>query len=134
MTVMNQGAAINLTIHVQNGAMNMTQEGVNVRVRNMEMIMENNSMYLNISNRAVEISVVPLQAMIAAKIQNQSRTSAELIIEGETPKYQIQEQKTVRILGLFQASMNVDSKVNALNGTLESQAKPWWSFLAVETE
>jgi uncharacterized protein YcfL len=134
MTIMNQGAAINLTIHIQNGEMNMTQEGVNVRIRNMEMIMENNTMYLNISNKAVEISVVPLQAMAAAKIQNQTRTSAELIVEGETPKYQIREQKNVKVLGLFQARMDVDSKVNALNGVLESQSKPWWSFLATESE
>ncbi len=134
MTIMNQGAAVNLTIKVQNGTMNMTQEGVNVMVRNMEMIMENNSMYLNISNKAIEISVVPLQAMAAAKIQNQTRTSAELIVEGETPKYQIREQKNVKVLGLFQARMDVDSKINALNGILESQSKPWWSFLAIESE
>jgi hypothetical protein len=133
--IMNKGELTNLSIQSQNGSLTMAQEGgMIVRVRNQEMIMQNNSIYLNISNIAVKLEVMPQDAMVQARVQNNSRADMELIVEGVIPKYQIREEKTVRILGLFPANMNVTSVVNALSQSLESQARPWWSFLAAETE
>jgi hypothetical protein len=134
LAIRNQGEDKNLSIQSKNGEVIISENQTIVRIRNMEMIMENNSLFLNISNQAVELNITPLQAMNVARIQNQTRTSSELIVEGETPKYQIREQKNVKVLGLFEARMDVDSKINALNGILESQSKPWWSFLAAESE
>jgi hypothetical protein len=132
--IMNKGKEYNLSIQSMNGELIMShaESGINVRIRNQEMIIRNNSIFLNISNNEVELSIIPQQAMISAKVKNNSRADVELIIEQEIPKYQIMEQKAVRILGLFQANMNVDSKINALTGELESQIKPWWSFLTTE--
>jgi hypothetical protein len=132
--IINNGQEMNLSIQSQNGELIMEQEenGILVRIRNQEMIMQNNSIFLNISNRAIELSVFPQQAMVSARVQNNSRANVELIVENEIPKYQIMEEKTVRIFGIFPASMNIDSKINALNGTVESQVKPWWSFLSTE--
>jgi len=134
LAIRNQGEDRNLSIKAKNGEVTISENQAIVRIRNREMIMQNNSLFLNISNQMVELKIAPLQAMTAARIQNHTTTDAEIIIEGETPKYQIMEEKAVKILGLFQARMNVTSKVNALNGVLESQGKPWWSFLATETE
>lgn len=132
--IMNKGEEYNLSIQSMNGELIMSNEenGIEVRIRNQELIIQNNSIFLNISNNAVELNVVPNQAMISARVSNNSRADVELILENEIPKYQIMEQKTVRILGLFEANMDVDSKINAINGELESQMKPWWSFLAIE--
>ena len=37
-----------------------------------------------------------------------------------------------RILGIFQAKMQVQAQVDAENGEVIKVKKPWWAFLATE--
>ena len=48
--------------------------------------------------------------------------------------YELQAERHSRILGLFQAKMQVKSQVNAENGEVIRTGKPWWAFLATEPE
>jgi len=47
--------------------------------------------------------------------------------------YEIKTQKQARVLGLFQAQMQVQVQVNAENGEVIQTKKPWWAFLATES-
>lgn len=47
--------------------------------------------------------------------------------------YEIKTQKQVKVLGLFQAQMQVQAQVDAENGEVIQAKKPWWAFLAAES-
>jgi len=46
--------------------------------------------------------------------------------------YEIQIQRHSRILGIFQAKMQIQTQVDAENGEVIQINKPWWAFLATE--
>lgn len=48
--------------------------------------------------------------------------------------YEVQAERHARILGLFQAKMQVQAQVDAETGELIRVGKPWWAFLATESE
>jgi len=48
--------------------------------------------------------------------------------------YEIKAEKRARIFGLFRVKMKVQSQVDAETGEIIFSKKPWWSFLASESE
>lgn len=48
--------------------------------------------------------------------------------------YEVQAQKQARFLGLFKTQMQVQAQVDAENGEVIQSKKPWWAFLASESE
>ena len=48
--------------------------------------------------------------------------------------YEIKIQKQAKVLGLFKAQMQIQAQVDAENGEIIQAKKPWWAFLATETE
>ncbi len=46
--------------------------------------------------------------------------------------YEIQAQKQVKVLGLFQTQMQVKTQINAENGEMIKTERPWWAFLTTE--
>ncbi len=47
--------------------------------------------------------------------------------------YEVQAQRHAKLLGMFRAKMKVRAQINAENGEVRVQ-KPWWAFLATESE
>lgn len=48
--------------------------------------------------------------------------------------YELQTERHSKVLGLFQAKMQVRAQVSAENGEVIGFEKPWWAFLATEPE
>lgn len=48
--------------------------------------------------------------------------------------YEVRIQKEAKILGMFKTRMQVEAQVDAENGEIIRTKKPWWAFLASETE
>jgi len=48
--------------------------------------------------------------------------------------YEIQAQRNSRVFGLFGARMDVSAQVDAETGEVIDVKKPWWAFLATESE
>ncbi len=48
--------------------------------------------------------------------------------------YEIQAERHSKLLGLFNAKMQVRAQIDAENGEILKVGKPWWAFLAVEPE
>lgn len=46
--------------------------------------------------------------------------------------YEIQVQKQVKVLGLFNAQMKIQAQIDAENGEVVRTGKAWWAFLAAE--
>jgi hypothetical protein len=51
-----------------------------------------------------------------------------------TAAYEVQIERHARILGIFETKMQVRSQVDAESGEVIRTERPWWAFLAVESE
>jgi hypothetical protein len=56
--------------------------------------------------------------------------------KGEEVKaaYEVKVQKQAKFLGLFKTKMQVQAQVDAENGEVIQEKKPWWAFLAADAE
>jgi hypothetical protein len=48
--------------------------------------------------------------------------------------YEIKAEKQAKVLALFQAKMQVEAQVDAETGEVIKERRPWWAFLATESE
>ena len=48
--------------------------------------------------------------------------------------YEVQAERHMRILGLFKTKAQVKAEIDAETGEIISVKKPWWAFLALESE
>ena len=54
--------------------------------------------------------------------------------EGKKLAYEVQAEKQTKLFGFIKKQMRVTAQVNAENGEVIATKKPWWAFLAKETE
>jgi len=68
--------------------------------------------------------------------ENECQIELKEVGQGEQVRaaYEIQVQKQAKILGLFRTKMQVQAQVDAENGEVIQSNKPWWAFLASESE
>lgn len=133
VTTMQGAKSVNL-IQEQNHVRIM-EEGSNLSIQlalNQMVRVQDGRLILNQSGVERNLTVLPLQAMNLVRGTNQTVRSMELVMEQEQALYRIMEQRQARLLWFIPVTLDVVSRVSAENGTLMSQAKPWWSFLAFE--
>ena len=111
----------------------MTQEQIQDRVK----------LQVKLSNgRNAEIKIMPNVASETALARLRAKCGENCTIElkevgtGNQVKvaYEIKTQKESKVFGLFRAKMQVQAQVDAENGEILQVKKPWWAFLATETE
>lgn len=143
------------TYMAQNGETVQVQgEGNQLRLRvgnaeagtELEVTSDGQKLMTRLSNgRNAEIKIMPDTASERAltrlrlKVCNETNNcTLELkqVGTGEQSRlaYEVQAERHSRILGLFQAKMQVKAQVDAENGEVMSTGKPWWAFLATEPE
>ena len=113
---------------------------------NQEMVNGQTKLSTQLSNgRSAEVKVMPDKASEAAMNKLQMKNCAaengcsiELkeVGQGDEAKlaYEVKTQKQSRVFGLFKVNMQVQAQVNAENGEVLESDKPWWAFLASESE
>lgn len=90
-----------------------------------------------------ELKIMPDQAsataitalkLNACSEENNCQIEIKEVGQGEKIQaaYEINAQKQVKILGVFQTQMQVKAQINTENGEIIRTEKPWWSFLAIE--
>ena len=84
---------------------------------------------------ASETAIQALKLNICTE-ENNCQIELKEVGQGEQIQaaYEIKAQKQVKILGIFQTQMQVQTQVNAENGELIKTEKPWWAFLVTESE
>ncbi|MBU1203793.1 MAG: hypothetical protein KKG60_01860 [Nanoarchaeota archaeon] len=119
-----------------NYGLNLTQKQVQNKTK----------LQVKLSNgKNAEIKVMPntasetaLQSLRLKNCVEEEGCSIELkeVGQGEQVKvaYEIKVQKQYRFLGLFKTKMQVQAQVDAENGEVIQSKKPWWAFLASESE
>lgn len=114
---------------------NMTQERVNNKTK----------LKTKLSNgRNAEVKVMPDRASETAlerlRLKNcaEGECSIELkeVGQGEGARlaYEVKTQRSSMIFGLFGKRMDVEAQVDAETGEVIRVNKPWWAFLASESE
>jgi thiol:disulfide interchange protein len=114
--------------------MNMTQEQVQNRTK-LQVKLSNglNAEVKVMPNTASETALARLGAKCE---QNNCTIELKEVGTGNQIRaaYEIKTQKQVKVLGLFKAQMKVQAQVDAENGEVIQSKKPWWAFLAAESE
>lgn len=112
--------------------MNMTQEQVQNRTQ-LKVHLSNgmNAEVKVMPNTASETAL----ARLGAKCEGNCTIELKEVGTGSQTRaaYEIKTQKQAKVLGLFQAKMQVQAQVDAENGEIIQAKKPWWAFLATET-
>ena len=112
--------------------MTMTQEQTQNRTR----------LQVKLSNGMnAEVKVMPdtasetALAKLGAKCESTCTIELKEVGTGNQVKaaYEIKTQKQAKVLGLFQAKMQVQAQVDVESGEVIKTKKSWWAFLATET-
>jgi len=107
-----------------------------------EQIQDKTTLQVKLSNGMnSEVKVMPDTASETALAKLGAKCEGECTIElkevgtGNQVKaaYEVKTQKQVKVLGLFQAQMQVQAQVDAENGEVIQTKKQWWAFLATES-
>ncbi len=86
-------------------------------------------------NAASETALQRLRLKVCNETNNCTLELKEVGVENSTrAAYEIKVQKESKVLGLFKAKMQVQAQVDAENGEVILAKKPWWAFLATESE
>ncbi len=108
-----------------------------------EQVQAGTKLQVKLSNGLnAEVKVMPDTASETALARLRAKCEGNCTIElkevgtGNQVKaaYEIKTQKQSKVLGLFKAQMQVQAQVDAETGELIQAKKPWWAFLATETE
>lgn len=99
----------------------------------------------NLSNgRHAEIKIMPSTASARAierlKLVNCIASEGctielkEVGVQNQTKAvYEVKAKKNAKVLGVFNAKMDVEAQVDAETGDVVQTKKPWWAFLATES-
>ena len=111
-----------------------------------EMVQNQTKLKVHLSNgRNAEIKVMPdvasgtALARLRLKVcSEENNCTIELKEvgkeEGVMAAYEVQVQRHFRVLGFFKTRAQVGAQVSAETGEVVSVKKPWWAFLASESE
>jgi len=123
----------NVTAHL---GLNITPEQVQDRVRLMAQLSNGRNAEIKVMpDTASETALERLRLKVCSPERNCTITLKEVGTGNQTKAaYEVQAERHARILGLFQAKMQVGAEVDAENGEVLSVGRPWWSFLATEVE
>jgi len=111
-----------------------------------EKIQNKTRLKIQLSNgRNAEIKIMPDKAsenalnMLKLKVcSEENKCSIELkeVGEGEEIRlaYELQTEREAKIMGLLKANIQVKAQVDAESGEVIQIEKPWWAFLASESE
>jgi len=98
------------------------------------------------NGKKAEVKIMPdtasekaLERLRLKVCNSENGCSIELKEVGKTESekqlaYELKAQKEARLLGIFKTEMQVEAQINAETGEIIQTGKPWWAFLASESE
>lgn len=117
-------------------SMEMTQEQTQTGTRlRVKLSNGQNSEVKIMPDVASENALEQLRIRVCSE-ENGCQIELKEVGQGEQVKavYEVQAQKKAKILWLFETKMQVQAQVDAENGEVIQVQKPWWAFLASESE
>jgi hypothetical protein len=121
---------------IANTNMEMTQEEIGNQTRlNVKLSNGKNLEVKIMPDVASETAMERLQ-LKACSEENACQIELKEVGQGEEIKavYEVKAQKKAKLFGFVDVDMAVDAEVDAESGEIIRSGKPWWAFLATETE
>lgn len=115
----------------------LADENLQAQVENDELII------IRENGVATTVTVTPQQAIASAEAETGGSCKEECEIEideetnvnaEEVVVYEVTVQKQARVLGLWNAEMDIEAKVDVQTGQVINTDRAWWFFLASEAE
>lgn len=112
----------------------------------MNIIQDENKVNVQLSNgRNAEIKIMPNTASetaierLSLKVcseDNNCTIELKEVGTGNESKaaYEVKAEKKAKLFGFLETKMQVKAQVNAENGEVMSEERPWWAFLAIEED
>ena len=84
---------------------------------------------------ASETAISRLRLNVCSE-ENNCQIELKEVGKGEQAQlaYEVQDERHARLFGLFQTKMQIKAQVSAENGEVIQTKKPWWAFLASESD
>jgi hypothetical protein len=100
------------------------------RIECMEFMLDTtNAPWMNMDLENVT-NDTPIQVISPVKLAlNYTGVENVTLVGGEKPKYVIQSKQKKKLLWMFEVEVETKAEVNAQNGQIIKEEKPWWSFL-----
>ena len=117
-------------------SMEMTQGQVDGKTRlSVKLSNGQNSEVKIMPDTASERALERLRINVCSE-ENNCQIELKEVGQGEEVRaaYEVQVQKQAKLFGLFKTQMQVQAQVDAENGEVIQTKKPWWAFLASESE
>jgi len=119
-----------------NTSLNITQEMIQEKIRLHAMLSNGQNAEIKVMpDTASDTALARLRLRVC---QEEEGCSIELkeVGDGVEAKlaYEVMAEKEAKVFGLFGTKMKVQAQVDAENGELIREHKPWWAFLASEAE
>ncbi len=116
----------------ENNSVKLVDNGVVVNFSlNQRVRLDNGRLILNQSGIERELTILPSQVMSKLGVSNETVKLIKLGVEDNRTVYKIQEERTARLFGFIPVKLSVESSVDATNGEIVDERKPWWSFLTI---
>ena len=117
-------------------SMEMTQEQTQDKTK-LKVKLSNgvNSEVKVMPDTASEKAMEQLRIKVCSE-ENNCQIELKEVGQGEQVRaaYEVKVQKQAKFLGLFKTKMQVKTQIDAENGEIIQSQKPWWAFLASESE
>lgn len=99
-----------------------------------EIEVDENNLYISTPKMKKRFVVLPEEASDVAKLKANMFLVKAVRLEtgGDIPIYKIKGMQRGKILGLFDAEMEVDSDMDIENGNITATKKPWWAFIVFQ--
>lgn len=115
---------------------NMTQEKIQNKTRfHVALSNGKNAEIKVMPDTASETALNRLRLKVCSE-ENNCTIELKEVGKGEDVQlaYELKVQKQSKVFGLFKTQMQVQAQVNSENGEVINVDKPWWAFLASESE
>ncbi len=114
----------NISVVVKKGEVKIKNKEVEVKVKGKVKVDPNYG--LAIGNTPIKVE----PAKIKEKVKNLDRIrDITLEVKEDKPVYIVEGEDEGRLLGIIPIKVKMNLKVNAINGEVEEEDKPWWSIL-----
>lgn len=99
-----------------------------------ELAVEQSKIYMRTSSGKKQVVVTPEDIAAISGLLKEHVLEMKLAEQAGKPLYSVKGMKQARLLFIIPVSMEVEIDVDAETGNVVSMKKPWWSFMAAESQ
>ncbi len=114
----------NISVVVKRGEVKIKNKEIEVKVKGKVKVDPTHG--LTINNTPIKVEPIKIKEKVK-KLDHIKNITLE--VKDNEPVYVVEGEDKGRLLGIIPVKIKMNLKVNAINGEIEEEKKPWWSML-----